>query len=39
MNNLLTNEEMAALNYAVEAKALDERLVAEDFLRLKGLIK
>ncbi|MDR2869017.1 MAG: hypothetical protein LBV04_01055 [Deferribacteraceae bacterium] len=39
MNNLLTNEEIMALNYAVEAKAQDERMVAESFLRVKGLIK
>ena len=39
MNNILTESEMAELNYKVESKKEDEKKVAEDFLRDKGLLK
>nr|WP_133015367.1 glycine betaine ABC transporter substrate-binding protein [Clostridium cuniculi] len=39
MNNILTESEMAELNYRVESKKEDEKKVAEDFLRDKGLLK
>lgn len=39
MNNILTESEMAELNYKVESEKEDEKKVAEDFLREKGLLK
>lgn len=39
MDGILTDKEMAALNYQVEAEGKDEAEVAEEFLKEKGLIK
>lgn len=39
MNNILTESEMAELNYKVESEKEDEKEVAEAFLRDKGLLK
>ena len=39
MNNILTESEMAELNYKVESEKEDAKKVAEDFLREKGLLK
>ncbi len=39
MDGLLTNAEMAELNYRFEIKGEDEREVARDFLTKKGLLK
>lgn len=39
MENLLTNEEMAQLNLQVEVNKKDEREVAKEFLKQKGLLK
>lgn len=39
MNNILTESDMAKLNYKVESEKEDEKKVAEDFLRDKGLLK
>lgn len=39
MNNILTESEMAELNYKVESEKEDEKIVAEDFLRNKGVLK
>lgn len=39
MSNILTESDMAELNYKVESKKEDEKKVAEDFLRSKGLLK
>ncbi len=38
MNGILTDTEMAKMNYAVEVEEQDEHLVAENFLKEKGLI-
>ena len=38
MNGILTDTEMAKMNYAVEIEEQDEHLVAENFLKEKGLI-
>ena len=38
MQNILTNREMAALNYEVEGKKRNERDVAREFLISKGLL-
>lgn len=39
MDGLLSDQEMAALNYQVEVEGLDERDVARDFLIRKGLLE
>ena len=39
MDGLLTDQEMAALNYQVEVEGLDEQDVARDFLIQKGLLE
>lgn len=39
MNNILTESDMAKLNYKVESEKEDDKKVAEDFLRDKGLLK
>ena len=39
MDGILTDQEMAALNYQVEVEGLDERDVARDFLIQKGLLE
>lgn len=39
MDGLLTDKEMAALNYKVEAEGQDERDVAREFLISKGLLE
>ena len=39
MNNILTEGEMAELNYKVETEKEDEVKVAKDFLKDKGLLK
>ena len=39
MDGILTDQEMAALNYAVEVEGADEREVARDFLVEKGLLE
>ena len=39
MDGLLTDREMASLNYQVEVEGLDERDVAHDFLVQKGLLE
>lgn len=39
MENIITEEEMAKLNYKVESEALDEVKVAGDFLKEKNIIK
>ncbi len=39
MDGLLTDQEMAALNYQVEVEGLDERDVAREFLTEKGLLE
>ncbi len=38
MENLISNEEMVALNHAVESEKRNERDVAAEFLRRKGLL-
>ncbi len=38
MNQLISNEEMAAMNHAVESEKRNEKEVAADFLRRKGLL-
>lgn len=38
MGNILTNEEMSALNYQVDIAGLPEQEVARNFLQAKGLI-
>lgn len=39
MDGLLSDQEMASLNYMVEVEGLDERDVARDFLMQKGLLE
>ena len=39
MDGLLTDREMASLNYQVEVEGLDERDAAHDFLVQKGLLE
>lgn len=39
MDGLLSEQEMASLNYKVEVEGLDERDVARDFLMQKGLLE
>lgn len=39
MDNILTENEMSRLNYAVEGQGRGERAVAEEYLRTKGLIR
>ncbi len=39
MENIITEEEMAKLNYKVESEGLDEVNVAQDFLKEKNIIK
>ena len=39
MDGLLTDREMASLNYQVEVEGLDEQDVARDFLTQKGLLE
>ena len=39
MDGILTDQEMAALNYQVEVEGLDEQDVARDFLIQKGLLE
>ena len=39
MNGILSDQEMAELNYQVEIDGKDEAVVAKDFLIKKGLIK
>lgn len=39
MDGLLSDQEMASLNYKVEVEGLDERDVARDFLMQKGLLE
>lgn len=39
MDGLLSDQEMASLNYKVEVEGLDERDVARDFLVQKGLLE
>lgn len=39
MNGILSDQEMAELNYQVEVDGKDEAVVAKDFLIKKGLIK
>ena len=39
MDGLLTDQEMASLNYQVEVEGLDEQDVARDFLTQKGLLE
>lgn len=39
MDGILTDKEMAALNYAVEVEGKEEKEVARDFLVSKGLLK
>lgn len=39
MENIITEEEMAKLNYKVESEGLDEVKVAGDFLKEKNIIK
>ncbi|WP_195970852.1 glycine betaine ABC transporter substrate-binding protein [Clostridium thermobutyricum] len=39
MENIITEEEMAKLNYKVESEGLDELKVAGDFLKEKNIIK
>ena len=34
----ISDEEMAAMNYAVETEGREPRTVAEEFLRVKGLL-
>ena len=38
LTGIITDEEMAAMNYAVESEGKEPRSVAEDFLRGKGLL-
>lgn len=38
LDEILTNEEMARLNYEVETEGKEPRQAAEEFLRKKGLI-
>lgn len=38
MNNIITEKEMAELNYMVETEGKDEKKVAENFLKEKGLL-
>lgn len=39
MNGILSDQEMAELNYQVEIDGKDEAVVAKDFLIKKGLIE
>ena len=39
MDGLLTDQEMAQLNYQVEVEGRDEQDVARDFLTQKGLLE
>ena len=39
MNGILTDQEMASLNYQVEVEGLDEQDVARNFLLQKGLLE
>ena len=39
MEDILTDEDMARLNYEVESNGLNERDLAEEFLKEKGLLK
>ena len=39
MDGILTDQEMASLNYQVEVEGLDEQDVARDFLTQKGLLE
>lgn len=39
MNGIINEEEMAKLNYEVEGEGKDEKTVAEQFLKEKGIIK
>ena len=39
MDGILTDPEMASLNYQVEVEGLDEQDVARDFLAEKGLLE
>lgn len=39
MNGLLSDAEMAALNYQVEGKGRDSKAVAREFLQAKGLLR
>lgn len=39
MQNILTDSEMAKLNYEVETNNKDEKVVAKEFLKSKGIIK
>ena len=39
MNGILSDQEMAELNYQVEVDGKDEAVVAKDFLIKKGLIE
>ena len=39
MDGILTDKEMAGLNYQVEVEGKDEAVVARDYLVSKGIIK
>ena len=39
MDNIITDGEMAKLNYEVETNGRDEKAVAKEFLQSKGLLK
>lgn len=39
LENVISESEMARLNYLVETEGQDEKIVAEDFLKDKGIIK
>lgn len=39
VNNLITDAEMAELNYKVEGEGIDPETVAQEFLKEKGLLK
>lgn len=39
MNGLITDAEMASMNYQVEVENRDEKEVAKEFLTSKGLLK
>lgn len=39
MDNILSDSEMADLNYKVEVEKMDEKDVAKEFLELKGILK
>ena len=38
LTDTITDEEMAAMNYAVETEGREPRAVAEEFLRGKGIV-